>query len=244
MVKPYLESGRKRKDQVSRMFDNIAWRYDFLNHFLSLGIDRRWRKRAIHILKNASPEKILDVACGTGDLSIEAVKLKPGKITGIDISEGMLIKGREKLRRKRLENIITLIKGDSESLQFDDHSFDAAMVAFGVRNFEDLNKGLAEILRVLKPGGLLIVLEFSKPAGRFVKSIYNFYFFRILPFMGKVFSRDKSAYNYLPRSVNTFPDRNDFLDILNKIGFKETFFEELTMGIVCLYSGKKGIYTK
>ncbi len=221
------------------MFDNIAWRYDFLNHFLSFGIDRRWRKRAIRILSQASPETILDVACGTGDLSIEALKLKPRKIIGVDISEGMLAKGREKLVRKNLENIITLVQGDSEALQFDDEAFDAVMVAFGVRNFEDMDQGLTEMLRVLKPGGLLVVLEFSKPGSQFFKKIFNLYFFRILPFMGSLFSKDASAYSYLPESVNAFPDRIDFLDIMRKVGFTDTCFEELTMGIVCLYCGKK-----
>ncbi len=244
MAKPYIESGGNKKDQVSRMFDNIAWRYDFLNHFLSFGIDRRWRKRAIHILSQVSHETILDVACGTGDLSIEALKLKPRKIIGVDISEGMLAKGREKLVRKNLEKSITLVHGDSEALQFDDETFDAAMVAFGVRNFEDMNQGLAEILRVLKPGGLLIVLEFSKPQSLFFKKIFNFYFFRILPFIGSLFSKDASAYSYLPESVNTFPDRIDFLDIMRKVGFTDTCFEELTMGIACLYYGKKELFAK
>jgi len=226
------------------MFDNIAWRYDFLNHFLSFGIDRRWRERAIHILSQVSPESILDVACGTGDLSIEALKLKPRMIVGVDISEGMLAKGREKLVRKNLEKSITLVYGDSEALQFDDHVFDAAMVAFGVRNFENINQGLAEILRVLKPGGLLVVLEFSKPQSLFFKKIFNFYFFRILPFMGRLFSKDVSAYSYLPESVNAFPDRIDFLDIMRNVGFTDTCFEELTMGIVCLYYGKKELFAK
>ena len=226
------------------MFDNIAWRYDFLNHFLSFGIDRRWRERAIHILSQVSPETILDIACGTGDLSIEALKLKPRKIIGVDISEGMLAKGREKLVRKNLEKSITLVYGDSEALQFDDHVFDAAMVAFGVRNFENINQGLAEILRVLKPGGLLVVLEFSKPQSLFFKKIFNFYFFRILPFMGRLFSKDVSAYSYLPESVNAFPDRIDFLDIMRNVGFTDTCFEELTMGIVCLYYGKKELFAK
>jgi len=226
------------------MFDNIAWRYDFLNHFLSFGIDRRWRKRAIHILSQVSHETILDVACGTGDLSIEALKLKPRMIIGVDISEGMLAKGREKLVRKNLEKIITLVHGDSEALQFDDETFDATMVAFGVRNFENINQGLAEILRVLKPGGLLVVLEFSKPRSLFFKKIFNFYFSRILPFVGSLFSKDASAYTYLPESVNSFPDRIDFLDIMRKVGFTDTCFEELTMGIACLYYGKKGLFAK
>jgi len=239
VVKPYIESGENKKDQVSRMFDNIAWRYDFLNHFLSFGIDRRWRGRAIHILSQVSPELILDVACGTGDLSIEALKLKPRMIIGVDISEGMLAKGREKLVRKNLKKSITLIYGDSEALQFDDKVFDAAMVAFGVRNFENINQGLAEILRVLKPGGLLVVLEFSKPQSLFFMKIFHLYFFRILPFMGRLFSKDVSAYSYLPESVNAFPDRIDFLDIMRNVGFTDTCFEELTMGIACLYYGKK-----
>lgn len=239
MVNPYKESAGNKKDQVTVMFDNIAWRYDFLNHFLSLGTDRRWRKKAIRLLSEVSPKKIIDVACGTGDLAIEALKLEPAMIIGVDISEGMLAKGREKLERKNLKNIIKLVHGDSEALQFDDQTFDAAMVAFGVRNFEDLNKGLAEIFRVLKPGGQLVVLEFSKPRNPLFKNIFNFYFFRILPFFGSLFSKDMSAYSYLPASVNAFPDRVDFLEIMKKTGFTNTGYEELTMGIVCLYHGKK-----
>ncbi|MDH5382258.1 MAG: bifunctional demethylmenaquinone methyltransferase/2-methoxy-6-polyprenyl-1,4-benzoquinol methylase UbiE, partial [Cyclobacteriaceae bacterium] len=193
-VVPYKEEKKSKKEQVAHMFDNISGKYDFLNHFLSLGIDIRWRKKAIKFLKNDHPKQILDVATGTGDFAIETLKLNPEKVVGVDISEGMLAVGREKIKKKGLENKIELLSGDSENLPFKDNTFDAVTVAFGVRNFENLELGLAEINRVLKPNGKLVVLEFSKPTKFPFKQLYNFYFKFILPKIGNTISKDRSAY--------------------------------------------------
>jgi len=189
---PYKNSTDSKKNQVADMFNNIAKKYDFLNHFLSLGIDKLWRNKVVSILKIYQPKTILDIATGTGDLAITALKLNPEKITGIDISTGMLEIGKEKIRKKGLGNSIELLEGDSEDIQFPDQSFDAAIVAFGVRNFENLQKGLLEIHRVLKPGSPFIVLEFSKPGKFPTKQVYNIYFKNILPIIGKLFSKDNS----------------------------------------------------
>lgn len=221
------------------MFDHISPRYDFLNHFLSMGIDIRWRKKAISKLKKYQPKTILDVATGTGDFAIEAMTLQPESITGIDLSEGMLQKGRKKIADKKLENTIQLLKGDSEALPFPDNQFDAVTVAFGVRNFENLNKGLTEINRVLKPGGILIVLEFSKPTVFPVKQLYGFYFKYLLPLMGKVISSDNSAYTYLPESVKAFPDGKTFVNILNECGFTNGSYDSLSFGIASIYKAGK-----
>ncbi len=221
------------------MFDNIAGKYDFLNHFLSLGIDKVWRRKAVKKLKSLNPKKILDIACGTGDFSIEALKLIPKEVIGIDISIEMLKVGNEKIKKKKLENIITLKLGDSENLEFEDDYFDAAIVAFGVRNFETLQKGLKEIFRVLKPGGVFIVLEFSKPKYFPFKQFYNFYFLRILPIIGKMFSKDNSAYTYLPESVQAFPDGENFIKELEMAGFKNTDLFPQTFGISTIYMGEK-----
>ncbi|MCF8368356.1 MAG: bifunctional demethylmenaquinone methyltransferase/2-methoxy-6-polyprenyl-1,4-benzoquinol methylase UbiE [Bacteroidales bacterium] len=221
------------------MFNKIAHRYDFLNHFLSAGIDFVWRKKAIKIIGETDPQMILDVATGTGDLAIEAVKLKPRKIIGIDIAEDMLEFGRTKLKKKGLSDIITLQTGDSENLQFEDHTFDVVMVAFGVRNFENLEKGLSEMHRVLSKEGMLMILEFSKPAKFPVKQLYNFYFRYILPLLGRVISGDSSAYTYLPDSVSAFPAGHEFLTILNEIGFKDIRHKSLTFGIASIYTGIK-----
>ena len=207
-----------KKQQVRTMFNNIAHRYDFLNHFLSAGIDYSWRKKAIRLIGKQNPTSILDVATGTADLAIEAVTINPQKIIGIDIAEDMLEVGKKKILKKNLQHIISLEKGDSENLQFDTGLFDAAMVAFGVRNFENLEKGLAEMFRVLKPNGMILVLEFSKPDKFPVKQLYNFYFRNILPFMGRLISGDSAAYTYLPESVSTFPDGEDFIRVLKKVG--------------------------
>jgi len=228
-----------KKNQVKSMFNSISKKYDFLNHLLSFGIDKIWRRKAISYLKPYMPGSILDIATGTGDLAITALNIKPAKITGIDISEGMLNIGKTKIKKKKLENIINLILGDSENLQFSDNEFDAAMVAFGVRNFENLQKGLAEIQRVLKPGTPLVVLEFSKPKKFPVKQVYNFYFKNILPSVGKFFSKDKIAYNYLPDSVSKFPEGNAFLEEMKNAGFKETKEERLTFGVASIYFGLK-----
>lgn len=242
-VKPYDETADK-KQQVSTMFNNIARYYDFLNHFLSLGIDRRWRKKAIATLAKKQPKLILDVATGTGDLAIEAYQqLKPEKIIGIDISTKMLEIGRTKLEKKQLDQFITLEEGDSEKLPFADDSFDAVVVAFGVRNFANVEAGLREIVRVLRPGGQAVVLEFSKPKSFPFKQGYNFYFKYVLPTIGKITSKDKKAYGYLYESVQAFPEGEQFVDLLHHIGLNETTCTALTMGICSIYTGIKPLPT-
>ncbi len=221
------------------MFDNISKKYDFLNHFLSLGIDNIWRKNAVNELKDIKPSLILDMATGTGDLAIACTKLNPTKIIGIDLSEGMLQIGRKKIAKLKLEQKIELQKGDSETILFSDNTFDACTVGFGVRNFENLNKGLSEIYRVLKPNAKFVVLEFSKPTSFPVKQIYQFYFNTILPFWGRYISKDKSAYSYLPESVKNFPSGSDFAIILKQIGFKDITIKKQTFGICTIYSGIK-----
>jgi len=233
------ESNEKR-EAVESMFDSIAWRYDFLNHFLSFGTDKLWRRKAISIIgKNSKPGTILDVATGTGDLALAAMKLNPSKITGIDISEKMLEIGREKIERKGLTAKIELLKGDSEHIGFPDNHFDAAMVAFGVRNFSDPVAGLKEMHRVIMPGGIVMVLEFSKPASFPFRQVYNFYFLNILPFFGRIFSKDKEAYRYLPESVMKFPDNERFLSLLSDAGFISPWQKKLTGGIASIYTGIK-----
>ncbi len=234
-----MASEKGKKQQVRSMFNSIAHRYDFLNHFLSAGIDYSWRRKAIKLIGQHHPKTILDVATGTGDLAIEARKLKPQKIVGIDIAEDMLSFGREKLSKKGLTDLITLETGDSENLRFETHSFDAVMVAFGVRNFENLEKGLSEMYRVLNKGGVVMVLEFSKPTKFPVKQLYSFYFRFILPFLGRIISGDSSAYTYLPDSVGIFPAGFQFLEILQKVGFTNTIHKQLTFGIASIYMGVK-----
>lgn len=238
-VVPYKDDKSGKKEQVAKMFDNISHRYDFLNHFLSLGIDKLWRKKAVAMLKESSPQVILDVATGTGDFALQAMSLNPKHISGIDISEGMLEVGRRKIKAKNLQNTIELKTGDSENIPFPENKFDAVTVAFGVRNFENLEKGLEEIHRVLKPGGRLIILEFSRPRGFPMKQLYNFYFKHILPRVGRAVSNDSAAYTYLPESVQAFPDGDDFLQVLNRIGFNNTRCKALTFGISSIYSGTK-----
>jgi demethylmenaquinone methyltransferase/2-methoxy-6-polyprenyl-1,4-benzoquinol methylase len=238
-VLPYKDKETGKKQQVADMFDNISHKYDFLNHFLSLGIDIRWRKKAIKLLKEIQPKQILDIATGTGDFAIESLKLNPDHVTGVDISEGMLSVGREKLKKRKLDDRITLTSGDSENLPFEDNKFDAIIVAFGVRNFENLEKGLSEMFRVLRPGGKVVVLEFSKPKSFPFKQLYNFYFKNILPTLGKTISKDNAAYTYLPESVKSFPDGKDFTSILDKLGFKDTVCKPLTLGISSIYTGIK-----
>ncbi|CAN5388031.1 bifunctional demethylmenaquinone methyltransferase/2-methoxy-6-polyprenyl-1,4-benzoquinol methylase UbiE [soil metagenome] len=238
-VTPYHTSEGK-KEQVAEMFDNIAPKYDFLNQLLSLGIHKGWRKKAVKILLPLNPKKILDVATGTGDFAIEANKrLNPEKITGVDISEGMMKFGRVKLNKLGLSEKIELLVGDSENLPFADHTFDAITVGFGVRNFENLEKGMSGMFRVLKPGGKLVVLEFSKPVKFPVKQIFNFYFNRVTPFIGKLFSKDNRAYTYLPESVNAFPDGERFISIMKKTGFSDCSWQPLTFGIASIYVGSK-----
>ncbi len=238
-VLPYKDKQDPKKKQVAAMFDNISGRYDFLNHFLSLGIDILWRKKAIRLLKQDQPKLILDIATGTGDFAIEALALNPDKVIGVDISEGMLEVGRKKLVKKGLDHRIELQTGDSERLLFDDNKFDAIIVAFGVRNFENLEKGLKDMYRVLKKGGKVVILEFSKPKTFPFKQVYQFYFKWILPKIGRFISSDTAAYTYLPESVSEFPDGKDFLGILEKTGFKETECKALTLGISSIYSGVK-----
>lgn len=230
----------EKKTTVESMFDAIAWRYDFLNHFLSFGTDYRWRKKAIRIIaKHQVHQKILDVATGTGDLAIEALKIGPGKITGIDISEKMLETGRRKIIKKGLTERIELLKGDSEHIDFEDNSFDVAMVAFGVRNFSDPLKGLSEMCRVTRPGGLLMVLEFSRPVSFPFRQLYNFYFLNILPLFGRLFSKDSTAYSYLPESVMKFPDNEAFMKIIVEAGFVNEQQVKLTGGIASIYTAMK-----
>lgn len=238
-VVPYKDKQGSKKEQVATMFDNISGNYDFLNHFLSLGIDIAWRKKAIRQLKDLQPKQILDIATGTGDFAIEALALKPDKVTGVDISEGMLAVGRQKMKKKGLDQKIELLSGDSEALQFEDNKFDAVIVSFGVRNFEHLEKGLADMYRVLKPGGRTVILEFSKPKSFPFKQLYHFYFKWILPKIGNTISKDQVAYTYLPESVRAFPDGQNFLEILEKVGFKNTQCKPLTLGISSIYIGTK-----
>jgi demethylmenaquinone methyltransferase/2-methoxy-6-polyprenyl-1,4-benzoquinol methylase len=238
-VVPYKDRQDAKKQQVADMFNNISSNYDLLNRVLSAGIDVRWRKKAIKMLKPYQPKLILDVATGTADLAIEALSLQPEKIIGIDISEGMLEFGRKKLVQADKNKVIELMTGDSENLPFADATFDAVMVSFGVRNFENLEKGLTEIYRTLKKGGVLLVLEFSKPKQFPIKQFYGLYSQYILPFIGKTISKDSSAYTYLPESVAKFPEGKDFTNILEKIGFHHTQCTPLTFGISSIYIGQK-----
>lgn len=238
-VVPYKEKQKGKKEQVTEMFNNISKRYDLLNHVLSLGIDILWRKKAIKMLKPEKPKFILDIATGTGDFAIEALALKPDKVIGVDISEGMLAVGRKKLQKMGLTDKIELQLGDSEKLLFPDNNFDAVIVSFGVRNFENLEAGLRDMLRVLKPGGTVVIIEFSKPQTFPFKQGYNFYFKAILPLIGKMVSKDNSAYTYLPESVQQFPYGQEFVEILRKVGYKEAKCKPLTFGISSIYTGKK-----
>jgi demethylmenaquinone methyltransferase/2-methoxy-6-polyprenyl-1,4-benzoquinol methylase len=238
-VKPYDQSESKKK-QVSKMFDSIAHKYDFLNHFLSLGIDKFWRRKAIRLLAESNPQLILDVATGTADVAILTARMVPeSKITGIDISPQMLQVGRNKIQKENLQDRIDLIDGDAEKLPFGDNIFDAVTVAYGVRNFEDLEAGLGEINRVLKKNGKLVVIEFSKPTVFPVKQLYYLYFKYILPLIGKVTSKDPKAYRYLFESVQAFPDGKDFISILKKTGFNQNQCISLTLGICSIYIGTK-----
>ena len=217
-VTPYNDQTATKKEQVATMFNNISKTYDFLNHFLSLGIDIIWRKKAIGELKKDRPKHILDVATGTGDFAFEALQaLNPDKITGVDISQGMLDVAKEKIAKRGLQSKFEVKLGDSERLLFDDNTFDAVTVAYGVRNFENLEKGISDMLRVLRPGGKVVILEFSKPRVFPVKQLYNFYFHYITPTIGKIFSKDNSAYKYLPESVEAFPDGKKFTDLMEKV---------------------------
>jgi demethylmenaquinone methyltransferase/2-methoxy-6-polyprenyl-1,4-benzoquinol methylase len=239
-VVPFDDSKASKKEQVAEMFDQIAGRYDFLNRFLSAGIDISWRKNMLKLLKPSKPQIMLDVATGTADVAIMAESiLKPRKIIGIDISEGMLQLGREKLKNKALTEVIDLQKGDSEAISFDDNTFDAVTVAFGVRNFQDLEKGMAEIIRVMKPGGMLCVLEFSKPKLPGIEQLYNLYLGIVAPEIAKVVSKNRQAYAYLNDSVKAFPEGKQFMEVMEKTGYKEITCRRLSLGICSIYTGKK-----
>ncbi len=243
-ITPFKDSEKPKKEQVADMFDKIAGKYDKMNRFLSAGTDIGWRKKAIRKLKKDNPRHILDVATGTADMALLAYKmLKPDQITGIDISDGMLELGRKKIEIEQLVDKIQLHHGDSETINFAENTFDAVMVAFGVRNFENLENGLAEMLRVLKPGGRLVVLEFSKPRRKAIKGLYNLYMGIVAPQVARWFKQNKEAYQYLNESANAFPDRQLFTDILKKVGYSDTEFIPLSLGICCIYSGQKSAGT-
>ena len=238
-ITPYNQQEAK-KTQVADMFNNISKTYDFLNHFLSLGIDIIWRKKAINELKADNPQLILDVATGTGDFAFEALSiLNPKKITGVDISQGMLDIAQQKINKRGLGDKFEIKLGDSEKLPFEANAFDAVTVAYGVRNFENLEVGLADINRVLKPGGKAVVLEFSKPKAFPIKQLYSIYFTYITPGIGKLFSKDARAYSYLPESVAAFPDGEKFVALMQKAGFKNTKCRPLAFGICSIYTGVK-----
>ena len=239
MVVPYKDQSKGKKEQVANMFNTISPQYDFLNHLLSGGIDIIWRKKAIKLLQNKGIKTMLDIATGTGDFAIEALKINPEKIVGVDISEGMLSVGIEKIKKMGLEKMIQLQKGDSEKLPFSDNSFDAVIVSFGVRNFENLQKGLSDMFRVTKPGGYCLILEFSNPRSFPMKQLYTFYSKYCLPFLGKMISKDPSAYTYLPESVKAFPDGPEFIHIFKSVGYSETNWIPMTGGICSIYIGQK-----
>ena len=239
-VVPYKEDDAAKKAQVAKMFDSISWRYDLLNHLLSLNVDVYWRKRAMRELKALKPKLILDVATGTGDLAIQAIKsLDPEKVIGVDISTGMMDIGRKKIEQKGLGKKIELRRGDSENLPFEENKFDAVICAFGVRNFENLEKGLTDMFRVVKPGGKVVVLEFSKPDRFPFKQFYGLYFKYVVPIVGRMVSKDRAAYDYLPESVHAFPRGKAFIEILDRIGYKNTACKPLTFGISSIYTGTK-----
>jgi len=238
-VVPYKGSDESKKEQVAKMFNNIASHYDFLNRLLSMRVDRQWRKKAVALLARNHPKRILDIATGTGEFALALTKLKPERIVGIDISIGMLSHGMEKVQRLGLSSLVEMQVGDSENMRFADGTFDAATVAFGVRNFENLGQGLREMHRVIKPNGTALVLEFSKPESGSVNTFYNFYFNRVLPFWGSLVSKDDSAYQYLPESVQAFPSGKAFVAELEKAGFHSCQALPLSFGIATIYMGRK-----
>ena len=238
-VKPYNQDDKSKKQEVAEMFDNISARYDFLNHFLSLGIDKIWRRKAINQLRSTPVKKLIDIATGTGDFAIAALKLNPEEVIGLDISAGMLAVGEQKMIKNKVDSIIKMQLGDSENIPYDSNYFDALTVGFGVRNFENLELGLAEMLRVLKPGGKAVILEFSKPKRFPIKQIFGFYSRYFIPFFGKRISKDAQAYSYLPESVAAFPEGKDFEEILHKIGYKNIESTLVSGGIATIYAGIK-----
>lgn len=239
MSKPPITQVPGRKKQVQKMFNSIAERYDLLNHLLSMGVDRGWRKRLVKLMSENNPKNILDLATGTADLSIAAIKINPDKITGTDIAEEMLAIGQQKINKLGLSDKIILLVADSENLPFKDAEFDAAMVAFGVRNYENLHQGLSEMCRVLKPGAKAFILEFSKPQKFPVKQLFQFYSRFVLPIIGKLVSKHSSAYTYLPESIAAFPRDDQFIKIMLSAGFSHAEYEILSFGITNLYIGKK-----
>lgn len=237
---PFQESEKTKKEQVAEMFDHIAGKYDFMNRFLSARTDVAWRKKAINLLKKYNPQHILDIATGTGDMAIRACNmLSPQQVTGVDISTQMLEEGKKKIAKLGLTSKINLQKGDSENLAFATNNFDAVMAAFGVRNFENLEKGLAEMHRVLKPGGALCIIEFSRPKSGFINKVYQTYMGIVAPQIAKAFKQNKAAYQYLNKSSIAFPERKKFTDILDKTGFKNTAYKPLTFGMCCIYTAEK-----
>lgn len=238
-VKPYKDSELRKKEQVTKMFDAISKEYDKLNRVISFGFDVKWRKRVVKIIGNSNPDSILDIATGTGDLAINLTKTKASKIVGLDISKGMLRVGRKKIEKLQLTNTIELVFGDSENIPFENNSFDAITVAFGVRNFENLEKGLSEIYNVLKPGGFFVILETSVPTKSPYKQGYLFYSTKVLPLIGKLFSKDKSAYKYLSDSAAAFPYGEALNNILRKIGFIDIENKPQTFGVATIYIAKK-----
>jgi demethylmenaquinone methyltransferase / 2-methoxy-6-polyprenyl-1,4-benzoquinol methylase len=238
VVKPY-NSDKSKKEEVAEMFNNISANYDFLNHFLSLGIDHLWRKKAINQLKDIEVKKVIDIATGTGDFAIASLKLNPDEVIGVDISSGMLDMGSIKMKKKGVDAIIKMIIGDSENLNFKDNYFDALTVGFGVRNFENLEKGLEEMLRVIRPGGKAVILEFSKPKKFPIKQVFSFYSKYFIPYFGKRISKDEKAYAYLPESVRVFPEGGEFEAILKKLNYKDVKSKVLSGGIATIYTGIK-----
>lgn len=238
-VNPYSESDLSKKEQVEQMFDNISGKYDLLNRILSMGIDIRWRKKVVKSVKKANPKTVLDIATGTGDLAIQIAKSTQAQITGFDLSAGMLEVGRKKVTKEKLDGRIEMIQGDAENMPFENNSFDVITVAFGVRNFENLKKGLDEIYRVLKPGGKFIILEFSQPESFPMKQLYAFYSKNILPKIGKQISKDESAYTYLPDSVKAFPYGEEMKKILKNSNFSKSSDKKLTFGIASIYESLK-----
>ena len=239
IIKPYKDSGLGKKEQVAKMFDNISTNYDGLNRVISFGIDVKWRKKVVEIVGRNNPKQILDIATGTGDLALMMADLNPDRIVGLDISTGMLEVGKQKIAKANLSEKIEMIVGDSEEMPFEDATFDAITVSFGVRNFANLDKGLGEIRRVLKPKGTLVVLETSNPTKFPFKQGYKFYTSFILPVIGKLFSKDKIAYSYLSESANFFPFGEAFNNILKKNGFINTTHTPVTFGVATIYSASK-----